>query len=348
MNSFNCELCSKNFTLKQNLTKHIKNFHNPEVIKTSKVTNNLKLNIEEKNNEETIEENNINTRIIELEYELKLKDIEIKNLHNEYNLKLQMKDLQIQSLEFKLNQPVFQQVQATLPLVQATLPLVQKQVQQPVSQPAKKLRTKLSTIEYLENNFKNAIPIEECHYLFLNCENNKCLHEEQFAGKDGVNKNIINQKYLLERNFTDSTSGNAMDIIADLFLKIDKTQVPFYCSDKQRNTLYIKTNTGWIKSTEREFDKILFTFIKYALWSVSNSVINTINIFKTAPSKFKEIYNKTYEDWLTQDKPDLLKKLIILEEETEDKKLSIKKLKILMAKLSVKGDNDDSDEEPEA
>jgi hypothetical protein len=299
MNNFVCK-CGKSYKFSSGLSAHKKKCND---VLASKTDN----KIDEK------------SRVNELEYELKLKNDEIKNIYNEFQL-----------LKEQLTKPVSQPVL------------------QPVSKPVKKSRTKLSTIEYLENNFKNAIPIEECHYLFLKCENNKCLHEEQFAGKDGVNKNIINQKYLLESNFTDSTSGNAMDIIADLFLKIDKTKFPFYCSDKHRNTLYIKTNTGWIKSTERDFDKTLFTFIKYALWSVSNSVINTINIFKIAPSKFKEIYNKTYEDWLRQDKPDLLKKLIILEEETEDKKLSVKKLKILMAKMSITGDNDETDEEPEA
>ena len=41
-----------------------------------------------------------------------------------------------------------------------------------------------------------------------------------------------------------------MDIIEHFFTKIEKNQLPFFCADKNRNILYIKTENNWLKNTE--------------------------------------------------------------------------------------------------
>ena len=75
MNTNSCEICALNFSSKSNLNKHIKKFH------------------ETPNEEKPIKkETSLQLRIIELENQLKLKDMELK-----------MKDIEIENLKLQLN-----------------------------------------------------------------------------------------------------------------------------------------------------------------------------------------------------------------------------------------------------
>lgn len=101
MSIFNCELCAKTFTLKHNLTKHTKNIHNnniceeiskPKVKKSSKVQVILSEDVDE-----NVDSNpGSQIRIIELQFQLKFKELEMEKLTNEFEMKLQLKNMELE------------------------------------------------------------------------------------------------------------------------------------------------------------------------------------------------------------------------------------------------------------
>ena len=382
-NKFVCK-CGKSYKFSSGLSVHKRNC--PECSE-QKPKKNIQLKITEKDEDiksvSSIGSENSNAssiaRILELEtelkfkdletkYQLKLKDLELENTlkikelefeNQKLQLQLQMKDLEINLLK-NINVPVQQIVQQ--PVQQA----VQQAVQQPVQQPIQQIvqqpvvheskqteepviqffnnkKSKTSTIDNLNLNYLEALTIEESKDLFKDSDYNKCLYSCLVSGKDGLEKTILDPNYIKSENFTNSISQNAIDIIGNLFLKLEKNKLPFYCSDKNRNILYLKTQNGWIKSTESEFDIELFSFIRKALLSVQLAVGNTADFFKIRKNKFKEMYNLEYEKWDSEHKC-LLGNLYILSN-SEDHRLALKKLKVLMSKMSPNIKNTDSDEE---
>ena len=221
---------------------------------------NCEIHLEQKN-KVVIKKNQNNLRLIELENEIKLNQIENEKIQNEYKLQLQIKELQLQvklhSLEVKLQTEILKVQQPTQAVQLRVQPQVQPQVQPPPVQEEKPVVIKLSTKEFLQKNCSNALTIEEC-FTYMKDENyNKYILE---ANINDTPTNIIAKNYFLESDWSSNISKNALDIIEYFFTKLEKNKYPFYCADKARNILYIKTETGWLKTTEEnlvEFDKHL-------------------------------------------------------------------------------------------
>jgi hypothetical protein len=272
-----------------------------------------------------------NTRIIELEYQLKMKENDIQNIINEYNLKLQMKDLEIKHkddiIEMLRNKPqlIIQEKEIVNEIVEITKP-------------------KLPVKECLEKYLKNAPTIETCKSKLFKEDYNSYITEIDIEDKPINILSITNFKI---SDFNNSGINNAVSIIKNLFKQFDTNELPFYCSDKKRNILYIKTNDGWIKETKQnaeEFDKLLLELAKNALCSVNYAVGNTELIFKKSRKSFLEIYGKNETDWIVKNKMELFNVLSLNgsndtkygdgDETKENKRLVVKKLKNELADMS--------------
>jgi hypothetical protein len=135
---------------------------------------------------------------------------------------------------------------------------------------------------------------------------------------------------------------------------------PFYCRDKRRNILYIKTNNGWIKQTDKnkqDFDKILLILAKEALGSVSKAVGNITILFRNrSDDSFKKIYDINYDDWWRNNRSEILNVLSLMpddkhgaiksDEELDNERLVVKMLKVQLAKMCQPINNDcETDEE---
>jgi len=282
----------------------------------------------------------------EMEHMLKLKNLELENQELKFSLRL--KNLEIEMLNKMVQQPVPQPAPVVI-YQQAPAPVVQvpqapaQVVQVPVQVAAQEKTPKPSTLEFLNNNLDEALTIEDCFEILQNPEHNQYLFEEQFMAKDGNAKNVINPKYSLPKEYSNSSTTNAVDIIAALFIKFEKKELPFYVCRKNKNILYIKTKNGWVKSSEKEADDLLFLFSKKALFSASNSILNTVTIFETATLKFAEIYTNdkmkdNYHMWVFNNKNELMNNLFIFE---EDKELTLKKLKTLLLKMDPNNQGED-------
>lgn len=294
-------------------------------------------------------ENELKLTELKNKYELRLKDQEMENIlkiknleleNQELKFELKLKNLEIEMLNKIVQAPAVQApvvVQAPVavqaPVVEVPAPVPQAPVQSPVQ--VKPLKS--STLDFLNSNLDDAYTIEDCFDILKNPDYNHYLYEDMIT-HEGVVKTIINPKFSLQSKYQSSTT-NASDIIASLLHKFDKKELPFYiCKKNKKSSLYIKSNNGWIKSSEKDADDLLVRFCDKALKSVSISTLNTYNIFKKAPSKYLEIFeiNKTdpeannFDKWQLNHKSEILSKLMIFKEDFD---LAVKKLTSLLIKM---------------
>jgi hypothetical protein len=241
--------------------------------------------------------------------------------------------------------PVQQPVQQPAPVQVPVQVPVQALVQQaPVQAPV--VQVKPSTLDFLNSNLDEALTIEDCFEILKNPEHNHYLFEEMFT-HEGIVKTIINPKFSLIKHYNSWTT-NAVDIIAALFYKFEKKELPFYICTKNKNSyLYIKTLNGWVKSSEKDADDLLLRFCNKALISVGLAITNTYDIFKKAPTKFVEIFEINRDDntacnfdkWQHNHKAQIINKLVVFKEDCE---MAVKKLKTLMLKMDP--NNPDSED----
>jgi len=294
---------------------------------------NCEIHLEQKN-KIVIKKNQNSLRLVELENEIKINQLENEKIQNEYKLQLHIKELQLQVQLQSLEMKIFQVKSINQAVQLEVQPQLQPQLQ-PV-QEEKPIVNKLSTKEYLQIHCNNALTIEEC-YTYMKEENyNKYILEAKI---NDITTNIIAKNYFLECDWSANVSKNALDILEYFFTKLEKDKYPFYCSDRARNILYVKTEIGWLKNTEEnlvEFDKYLKKLVQDALKSVFNSVNNTIQFFQKSPSQFKNLYDKNYYDWDDKNKHELILKLMLTSDDKEEEVLAIKKLKVLMSKMSIR------------
>ena len=383
MSSHIC-VCGKSYAFASSLCVHRKKcavyLENP--CSSKKKRNNIKLKITEKiiddvdddiKSMSSLNSNASSARIIELETDLKFKEMEteyklkLKDVEFENQLKLKNMELQIQKLEFQIQMKDFEiemikklcieksiqesvvQVPIQQPVVQ--VPIQQPVVQVPIQQPVVQEKTpKPSTQDFLNNNFKEALTIENCFDILKNPDYNHYLFEETFDD-NGTIKCIIHPKFSLKNKYNSWTT-NAIDIIAALLYKFEKQELPFYiCRKNKKSCLYIKTNNGWFKSSETEVDDLLLKFCNKAVSSVGMAISNTYEIFKKMPSKYGEIFNINKEDntacnfdqWQLHHKTEIISNLFAFKEDFD---VAVKKLKHLMCKFgSISTDTDNSEEE---
>jgi len=368
--TYDCQ-CGKKFAHASSLCVHRKKCSTYQEYKVANPnpTPNIRLVIQEKDEVSVLSSTSTDSsiaRILELEnelkltelknkYEMMLKDQEIKNMEKNKNLELEnqelkfslrLKNLEIEMLNKIVQAPVQQpqiiQVQAPVQQpVYVQAPLVE--VSPPIQSPVQVKSSKPSTLEFLNNNLDDAYTIEDCFDILKNPDYNHYLYEEMFT-HEGIIKPIINPKFSLHTKYTSSTT-NAVDIIAALLYKFEKKELPFYvCRKNKTNCLYIKSNNGWIKSSEKDADDLLVRFCDKALKSVCISVINTYNIFKKSPSKYMEIFeinkddneSNNFDKWQSNHKAEMLGKLTMFKEDFEN---ASKKLKSLLIKMDPSNPN---------
>ena len=319
-------------------------------------------------------ENQLKMTELKMEFELRLKNQEMENILKIKNLELENCKLtfQLQAkelenivlnkiLESQKYQPVVQapviQAVAQAPVIQAPAPVIQAVAPAPVIQAVAPViqaqapviqaqaPVKPSTLDFLNSNLDDAYSIEDCFDILKNPDYNHYLHEDRVT-HEGVVKTIINPKFSLNTKYQSWTT-NAVDIIAAFLYKFDKTELPFYiCKKNKKSSLYIKSNNGWIKGSEKDADDLLLRFCNKAISSVALSVINTYDIFKKAPVKFAEIFEINAQDntacnfdkWQDNHKQEIISKLFVFKEDFD---VAIKKLKSLLIKMDPNREEDD-------
>lgn len=294
-------------------------------------------------------------RITDLEYQLKMKDIEIQNIINEYTLKLQMKDMEIKYKDdmIKMLQQGIQKVEEpNIKMVITEKPTNKIQLVPPVEEipiiDEKKetiveKSSNISLKEKINQHFSNAPTFQHCYKTLLKLpEYNNYLIELN----GDTDKIVLSTEYFKPHQYQDNGVDNAVKIISNFFTSFENNKLPFYCSDKQRKVLYIKNDDGWIKSTDNEndFDKEILNLAKFALSSVSKAMYGTINIFKDKQKTFEKLYGCNYNDWLYSSKSEILDAISLMggiygksnksDTQVENEKLVVKKLKSELARIS--------------
>jgi hypothetical protein len=290
MVNYICKCCNYETTRKSSYEKHInsdkhKNIENRD-------------NISSISGDETKHDNTTNNSIVELEYQLKMKENEIQNIINEYTLKLQMKDLEIKHKDDIILslQKQLQQQQIQRPVEQH--PEEEQPVQLIITEQPNAKRPSVKTS--LEIEFKNSPSIEKCYKELINTpEHNNFIQSVELPDETEVN--ILNpDKSRLSYYQNSSNISTAIEIIKGFIKTFSKQELPFYCSDKRRNVLHLKTENGWIKETEdnkNEFDNHLLQFGRSALFSITNCCHKMETLFKKSKLSFHEFYNMHFDIW---------------------------------------------------
>lgn len=335
MPDFTCQCCNYRTERKSSYDNHLKSSKHLQKLNNQTETQSVSsLNSLEYTTTTLVTDN---SRILELEYQLKMKDAEIQNIINEYTLKLQMKDLEI-----KHKDELITMLQNKPQLVIQEMP--KQVIAETIEIPKETNKPKLPVKECLEKYLSNAPTIEKCRSNLYKDEYNSYITEIDVQDKP---MNILNVNRFKINDFESTGVSNAISIIEKFFDKFDENMLPFYCSDKRRNILYIKTNDGWIKETKQnieEFDKLLLVLAKEALGSVYYAVANTELVFNKNKKAFLEIYGKNEQDWCYNNKNEILNVLTLIgnddtrhgegEQTRENKRLVVKNLKIALSKMS--------------
>lgn len=288
------------------------------------------------------------SRIRELEHQLQLKELEIERIKNEYEIKLKFKDEIIDILKQQnqtiINQPIVKEI----PKKNIDLIIQEKEIQdEPKKQIVEtKQEEKINIKEYLEKHRSKSPTIEECFKQYLyNSEYNTYL--TCIEDIDGKEYNILEPSKIKYTEYKDRGIDNAIEILTNFFKTFPKEQLPFYCSDKRRNILYLKTEKGWIKQTETnetDIDNLLLQLIKNALNSICKALYHITLIFKNKVKNFNNIYNLSFDDWKANNISEIYSVMTLVgndvsarvesDEERENKRLAIKNLKILLSNMS--------------
>lgn len=198
---------------------------------------------------------------------------------------------------------------------------------------SKKEKTKRLTPNDLDIHFKNAVTIEECSKLLKDDTYNEYIENYD----DMI---LIDIEHCKSSNYNENSIDNSIDVLTKFFKNIG--QLPFYCTDKWRNTIYIKTENGWIKETEENknmFDEKLFKLMETSVLVIQSAICNTQQLFKDKKTQFKSNYGLTYDAWIQDNLCEIIRALPLICDGTtysksDFKRLAIKKLKIKMSELS--------------
>lgn len=262
MPEYICECCRFTTAKKSTYNDHLKSKKHLNKINGCSSSNTVVSDITEN---EIITDTESVLRIKDLENELKLKEQEIENL----KMQLKMKDEMISILK---QQPIQQ------PIIQT----IQQPTQQPTPQPTQQhiIRLPKQIIENLNNTRPDALPINK----FLEIERynedkNKYIKSIEFKVRKENNLWYYNKPENI--TFVPNTEtglwefSSYSNLIVNMFCSIiEKTKThlcPIYCSDKKRNTFYIKTTDGWEKMTEDKMMDIV-KLISRNMYNLSQQV----------------------------------------------------------------------------
>jgi hypothetical protein len=280
------------------------------------------------------------TRILELEHKLQMKENEMRALINDYELKLQMKENELNSMKNELSLKLQMKdleiaSLRTQPQQQRAPPKVEEpNVKLVVAEVPKK--PKRSTQEILQTDFKDAPTIESCYKKLLSPDYNDYLIPLKMV--NGEDKIILSPERFKQSDFQSCPIKNATKGVQQFFEQFDKKELPFYCSDRSRNTLHIKTEKGWMQETSSnvdEFNKLVFILGKSFSNSIQYSVSNMQTEFKTRQSLFQKNYKMSYSDWTTENQHDkiIIRNVTIYDSDPEVESHNKAKLARKMIKL---------------
>lgn len=275
------------------------------------------------------------TKIKELQELLRIKELEMKKIIDEYELRLKQKDEIITILRQPNN--------------------IQPINVQPINVQSNNIKpTKTHINDNLQNTRPEAPTIEQCKKLLYDSNYNEHIitAANPHDGRDYI---ILNPSKLKHTEYKERGIDNAIDIIIKFFETMPENQYPFYCSNKRKNTLYIKTENGWIKQTKEnkiEFDKIILSLIKEALNTIQRAISSIYLLFNKKKSTFRTIYDMNYDDWINEHRSEIFNVVTLFgenvsgrfksDEEISNEALAVKLLKVHLSKMSF---NNDSDEE---
>jgi hypothetical protein len=124
---------------------------------------------------------------------------------------------------------------------------------------------------------------------------------------DSIKLQLSDLEKIGEIGYVDGISS----IITSNLKALDVTQRPVHCTDKKRETMYIKDENQWTKEDENK------TKLRKAIQSVSNKNIRLLPQFrekypeyKNSPSKISDKYDKMVLEVMTTDTEDKYDKII--------------------------------------
>lgn len=231
-------------------------------------------------------------KIKDLENELKLKEQEIQNLKDQ----LKMKDEQIKMKDEIINI-----------LKQQPIPM-QQPIQQPI-QENKLIKSPKQIIENLTNSRKDALNIEEfIKNEIYNEKKNKYIKSIQFSfNRNNKWENLIYYNDYNKIAYIPNTENGLLpftsfsNLVVNMFCSIiektDKDLCPIYCSDKRRNTFYIKMKDGWEKISEDNFNKVVNLIIQHITGLSDRISFNSKKLF----NYYNKYYSEYYPNGFTQE-----------------------------------------------
>lgn len=291
-------------------------------------------------------------RIRELENQLKLKDLEIQNLIANHAMELKMKDLEIQH-----KQELISVLQNSSSRNNNNNNNETNNIKMVISEKAPTENKRASPIKQCPQLFRaDAENFDACFKSMLtNTEFNDYIQET--TNSKGEDVFTLTKNKLCAYDYKSNGVDNAVELISKCFLKLKPNELPFYCVNKRKNTLFIKTNDEWMKETNEnqdQFDKILLKSAKDALAAIQKYTFSTMITFKEHKTAFSREYGMNYDDWFKNHYQEIMSALSLVgdnvstkvesDQEVENKKLVVKKLKIVLSNMSISGHDSDEDD----
>jgi hypothetical protein len=219
--------------------------------------------------------------------------------------------------------------------IQPIVELIVHELPKPIEEP-KPQSLKRTTKEKLDNDFKDTICFENLFHLLSLEEYNNFIQVVNFEDEEKI---ILACNKIKKGEYDVVQSTIACELIRNLILSLNGN-IPFYCADKRRNILYMKTINGWIKETDDkiEFDDLILKFGLNVLNIIQRAVATTSIIFKKNKNQFIDIYNIHYDLWFKDNFMEIIGSISYIGdndiETTEIKKKLINRIKLLFCELS--------------
>jgi len=345
MSKYCCLICKFETVRKNNYdthltsAKHLKKMNNS--CSESEVSSVVSVATKVNNYNDNNNNNNENARIVDLENQLKIKDMEIKMKDEIIKHKDEIINMLTNKSIIKMNENVM------LTVTEKVVGTV-KQEKQLESENISELsdynkKRKMPIIECLAKYRDSAPTIEVCGLqLIKDTFYNKYIVEidENEKPIEVINYDTINLKSDdITDGITNNCFENAKKFITNFFNQFNKSNLPFYCSDKRRNVLYIKTEQGWIKNNEanmEKFNKYIHDFVVKIIRYAQKLLNNTSEVFDRHKSQFQKLYGLTYNDYKGHGVASYFQNHIIgLCYLIEDKEKMLGKISILLSELSL-------------
>lgn len=341
MVNYTCESCSFTTTKKSTYSDHLTS--KKHLNKINNVTNITCSNISVVS---TITEPEFQSdtasvlKIKDLENELKLKELEISNLKTFYESQLKMKDELINVLK-QQQQPVIYQP----PIIQQPIQQRENITMTIAEQEPRKLSPK-QIIDNLNKSRPNAPTIKQFLKTEIYSDKNKYFKVIQFNKQ--TNNSFKKLDYFNKAQFEavvpnthdgifefSSLSNLVVNMFCCIIEKTNQNECPLYCNDTHRKVFYVKTEEGWKRMSDEEFDLIIKNIIIEIEGTTNRADVNANILFKYYSNKYYEIYPYGLKDEGTFDEKRSKEKVILCAEITQElKDIICKHLKAELSKLT--------------